>query len=218
MDQLWGHGWWDLLATGIQTSSHFWTYIRLPSGISWQTWTYVYPLVPFIWNSVSFRLVVFWLKSSLVTFYFLSLFLSLDHFLHLINSFPLFTPLSLSLLPLPEICPPVTLCATLYQNSDSYSPVKCWNSNSMGTRGVHQGGIGASSDEFLRCWTRGVSTPDLIVTEFWKVCGQTDLASACVLCPLNCPVLDFKAGGLMGWMRGYTEPEMVERIDSKGRS
>ena len=44
----------------------------------------------------------------------------------------------------------------------------------------------------------GVSTPDLIVTEFWKGCGQTDLASACVLHPLNRLVLDFEVGGLTG--------------------
>ena len=52
-----------------------------------------------------------------------------------------------------------------------------------GDEGVRQGRIGVNSDGFLRYWTRGVSTPDL--------------ASACVLCPLNCLVLDFKTGGLM---------------------
>ena len=44
----------------------------------------------------------------------------------------------------------------------------------------------------------GMSTLDLIVTEFQKGCRQTDLASACVLHPLNRPVLDFKTGGLAG--------------------
>ena len=42
----------------------------------------------------------------------------------------------------------------------------------------------------------GASTPDLIVTEFWVECRQTDLASACVLRPLNRLVLDFKTGGV----------------------
>ena len=37
-------------------------------------------------------------------------------------------------------------------------------------------------------------TPDLIVAEFRRGCGQTDLASACVLRPLNHLVLDFKMG------------------------
>ena len=67
-----------------------------------------------------------------------------------------------------------------------------------GDEGERQGRIGVNSDGFLRHWTRGVSTPDLIVTEFWMGCRQMDLALACVLCPLNCLVLDFKMGGLMG--------------------
>ena len=74
--------------------------------------------------------------------------------------------------------------------------IKCWDSNSMGDEGGHQGRIGGNSSGFLRCWTRGASTSDLIVTEFRMVCGKMDLASACVLCPLNCLVLDFKTGGL----------------------
>ena len=41
----------------------------------------------------------------------------------------------------------------------------------------------------------GGSTLDLIVTEFWMGCQQMDLASACVLHPLNRMVLDFKTGG-----------------------
>ena len=65
-----------------------------------------------------------------------------------------------------------------------------------GDEGVHQGRIGVNSDGFLRHWTRGVSTLDLIVTEFGMGCRQTDLASACVLHPLNRLVLDFKTGGL----------------------
>ena len=34
--------------------------------------------------------------------------------------------------------------------------------------------------------------------EFQKGCGQMDLASACVLRPLNRLVLDFETGGLVG--------------------
>ena len=44
---------------------------------------------------------------------------------------------------------------------------------------------------------RGASTLDLIAMEFQVECGQTDLASAYVLCPLNCRILDFKIGGVM---------------------
>ena len=44
--------------------------------------------------------------------------------------------------------------------------VKCWNSNSIEDEGGHQGRKGVSSDGFLQRWTRGVSTLDLIVTEF----------------------------------------------------
>ena len=58
----------------------------------------------------------------------------------------------------------------------------------MGTRGKCQGRIEANSDE---------STLDLIVAEFRSGCGQMDLASACVLHPLNCLVLDFAV-----WVRG----------------
>ena len=42
--------------------------------------------------------------------------------------------------------------------------------------------------------SNGASTLDLIVVEFWNGCRQTDLASACVLCPLNHLVLDFEVG------------------------
>ena len=67
-----------------------------------------------------------------------------------------------------------------------------------GDEGVCQGRIGVNFDGFLQYWTRGVSTPDLIVIEFRMGCGQTDLASPCVLHPLNRLVLDFKTGGLVG--------------------
>ena len=42
-----------------------------------------------------------------------------------------------------------------------------------------------------------MSTLDLIVTEFRMGYRQMDLASACVLHPLNRSVLDFKTGGVM---------------------
>ena len=74
--------------------------------------------------------------------------------------------------------------------------VKCWDSNSIGDEGGCQGRMGVNSDGFLRRWRRGASTPDLIVTEFPMGCGQIDLASACVLHPLNHLVLDFEMGGL----------------------
>ena len=76
--------------------------------------------------------------------------------------------------------------------------VKCWDSNLIGDKGGRQGGIGVNSDGFLRCQARGASTLDLIVTEFRMGCGQTDLASACVLRPLNHLVLYFKTGGVTG--------------------
>ena len=85
----------------------------------------------------------------------------------------------------------------LVQNFEAYGRgVKYWDSNSIGDEGGCQGRIGVNSDGFLQRWTKGVSTPDLIVTEFGMGCRQMDLASACVLCPLNRMVLDFKMGGL----------------------
>ena len=41
---------------------------------------------------------------------------------------------------------------------------------------------------------KGASTLDLIVMEFRNGWGWMDLASACVLHPLNCLVLDFEVG------------------------
>ena len=79
-----------------------------------------------------------------------------------------------------------------------WSCVKCWNSNSMGARGYVKEGLELALMGSFDVEPRGVSTLDLIVTEFWKGCGQTDLASACVLHPLNRPVLDFEMGGLTG--------------------
>ena len=76
--------------------------------------------------------------------------------------------------------------------------VKYWDSNSMGEEGGCQGRIGVNSDDFLQCWTKGASTPDLMVMEFRIVCRQTDLASACVLRPLNRLVLYFKTEEVMG--------------------
>ena len=50
-------------------------------------------------------------------------------------------------------------------------------------------------------------------------CGQTDLASACVLRPLNCLVLDFKMGGLTESTSGgpgYTGPELAGGVTVRG--
>ena len=66
----------------------------------------------------------------------------------------------------------------------------------MGMKGYVKEGLELTPMGSFDVWTRGVSTPDLIVAEFWMGCGQTDLASACVLRPLNRSVLDFKTGGL----------------------
>ena len=52
-------------------------------------------------------------------------------------------------------------------------------------------------------------------------CRQMDLASACVLRPLNRLVLDFKTGGLTECTSGgleYTGLELVEGGYSEGRS
>ena len=97
--------------------------------------------------------------------------------------------------------------------------VKCWDSNSIGDEGGRQGRIGVNSDRFLQLWTRGASTPDLIVTEFQMRCGQTDLASAYVLRPLNCLVLVFKMRGLTERTSrgpGYTGLELAEGVTVRG--
>ena len=50
-------------------------------------------------------------------------------------------------------------------------------------------------------------------------CGQTDLASACVLHPLNHLVLDFKMGGVTERTSrgpGYTGLELVEVVTTRG--
>ena len=84
----------------------------------------------------------------------------------------------------------------VWDGGREYETVKYWDSNSIGDEGGRQGGIRVNSDGFLRRRARGVLTPDLIVMEFQMVCGQTDLASACVLHPLNHLVLYFKTGGV----------------------
>ena len=66
----------------------------------------------------------------------------------------------------------------------------------MGTKGYIKEGLELTPMGSFDVGQRGWSTLDLIVTEFWMGCGQTDLASACVLYPLNRLVLDFKTGGL----------------------
>ena len=58
--------------------------------------------------------------------------------------------------------------------------------------------IGVNSDGFLRRRAEGSLTLDLVVTEFRRGYGQTDLASACVLRPLNCLVRYFKMDGVTG--------------------
>ena len=68
----------------------------------------------------------------------------------------------------------------------------------MGDEGGCQGRIGVNSDGFLRRWTKGASTLDLMDTEFRMGCRQMDLASACVLRPLNRMVLNFKTGRMTG--------------------
>ena len=90
-----------------------------------------------------------------------------------------------------------------------------------GDEGVCQGRIGVNSNGFLRHGTRGVSTPDLIVTEFRMGCRQTDLASACVLHPLNRLVLDFKMEGMAemnGWRSGVCQTGDGRGDYSQGRS
>ena len=54
--------------------------------------------------------------------------------------------------------------------------------------------IGVNSDGFLQRRAEGLLTPDLVVMEFRRGCGQTDLASACVLRPLNRLVPVFQDG------------------------
>ena len=79
--------------------------------------------------------------------------------------------------------------------------------------------MGVNSNGFLQHRTRGASTPDLIATEFQMGCGQTDLASACVLCSLNCLVLYFKTGRVMGRMSrglGYAGPKLAEGVTTRG--
>ena len=50
-------------------------------------------------------------------------------------------------------------------------------------------------------------------------CRQMDLASACVLCPLNRLVLYFETGGVTERTSrglGYTGPELAERVTTRG--
>ena len=57
-----------------------------------------------------------------------------------------------------------------------------------------------------------MSTLDLVVVEFWSGCGQMDLASACVLRPLNHLVLDF-----MVWVRGWVNEQRPRGVlDQRG--
>ena len=58
--------------------------------------------------------------------------------------------------------------------------------------------IGVNSDGLLRHRAEGSLTLDLGVTEFQRGYRQMDLASACVLRPLNRLVLYFKMDGVTG--------------------
>ena len=62
---------------------------------------------------------------------------------------------------------------------------------------------------------KGASTPDLEVTEFQSVCGLMDLASACVLSPLNCLVLDFVVG-VRGWVNEWRSGGVPDRRCRRG--
>ena len=78
--------------------------------------------------------------------------------------------------------------------------------------------IGANG--FLQRRAGGSLTLDLVVTEFQRGCGQTDLASACVLRPLNHLVLYFKMDGVTGRTSGgpgYTGPEFSGGGCNEGR-
>ena len=68
------------LATSIRTTSRFWTRLRLPPSLSRQTQTIAYFLVPCIWNSVHFRLIV-WTHVLFDTFYFLQFLISLPYYI-----------------------------------------------------------------------------------------------------------------------------------------
>ena len=63
----------------------------------------------------------------------------------------------------------------------------------MGMRGDAKEGLELTPMSSFNM-SEGASTLDLIVVEFQNGCGQMDLASACVLHPLNHLVLDFKVG------------------------
>ena len=65
----------------------------------------------------------------------------------------------------------------------------------------------------------GSLTPDLVITEFRRGCGQTDLASACVLRPLNRLVLYFKMDGEQGErveVRGVSDRSLAEEAATRG--
>ena len=67
-----------------------------------------------------------------------------------------------------------------------------------------------------------MSTPDLMVMEFRSWCGQMDLASADVLRPLHCLVLDFmvwNGGWVNEWRSGGIPNQRCWRgLESEGRS
>ena len=59
---------------------------------------------------------------------------------------------------------------------------------------------------------KGASTPDLVVVEFGSGYGQMDLASACVLRPLNFVVLDFAV-----WVGGRVNERRSRGVSDQRR-
>ena len=86
----------------------------------------------------------------------------------------------------------MTWCYNRNRSEENGLIVKCWKIELKEGGGTSRKDGKANSNGFLRCETGGVPTPDLVVTEFWRGYGQTDLASAYVLRPLNLLVLDFE--------------------------
>ena len=109
----------------------------------------------------------------------------------------------------------------MYDTVAQKMSVKCWNWT-QGDKGYVKEGLVTNSDGFLWRWAGNAPTPDLVVSEFWRWRGRTDLASAYVLRPLNRLVLDFEV-----WQRSdewvefqkYTGLVFVRGdLESEGRS
>ena len=102
--------------------------------------------------------------------------------------------------------------------------VKCLESNSIGTRGnvkegwkltlmssfdIEQGGVNSGPGGrgvLSNLEDSSIIAPEIVKRRAEKRsrsgCGQMDLASACVLQPLNCLVLDFVV-----WVRGWVNEQ-----------